>query len=248
VDENEIRLFDEAGLTGRTRFWAAPDLYERLAPSIQERIHGIKLFTDGALGAWTAALHRPYPATNDCGMLLYETDELTALLARYLGAGKPMALHAIGDRAIDQVVAVLEIIERPAGTEVRIEHAQLISKPTAQRAKALGIVLCMQPNFSEDSVYYADRLPEGYPERNNPFRLLIDEAGYVPGVDLVLGSDGMPHGIREALRQSLFPPYPGQTLTREEFIAGYCVRDEQAGHIEARIDSVSRQVTCRVLP
>lgn len=247
VSADEIRLFEEAGLAGRTRFWAAPDLYARLPGAVQEKVHGIKLFTDGALGARTAALHRPYRGSSDSGMLIYEPGELAGLLARYLGLGRPMAVHAIGDRAIDQVVSAVEAVGRPpSGSEIRIEHAQLISVPTARRAKALGIRLCMQPNFSEDSVYYADRLPEGYAELNNPFRMLIDEAGYVPGVDLLLGSDGMPHGAREALRQSLFPPYPGQTLTADELAAGYGSPDAP-GHIEARIDSANRQVSCRIV-
>lgn len=246
VGENEIRLFEEAGLSGRTRFWAAPEQYDRLPRSLQEKIHGIKLFTDGALGAWTAALHRPYRGSADCGMLIYGPGELAGLLSRYLGAGKPVALHAIGDRAIDQVVSAVEAVGRPAGSEVRIEHAQLISEATARRAKALGIRLCMQPNFSDESIYYADRLPEGYPERNNPFRMLIDQAGYVPGEDLLFGSDGMPHGVHEGLRQSLFPPCAGQALTVDEFAAGYCLPGDAAGHIEARIDPDKRQVACRI--
>lgn len=247
VGENEIRLFEEAGLAGRTRFWAAPEQYDRLPRSAQEKIHGIKLFTDGALGAWTAALHEPYRGSSDSGMLLYEPDELARLLARYLGLGKPIAVHAIGDRAIDQVVSAVEAARWPASGQIRIEHAQLISEPTARRARALGIQLCMQPNFSDESTYYADRWPEGYAERNNPFRMLIDQAGYVPGVDLLFGSDGMPHGVHEALRQSLFPPCAGQILTIEEFTAGYCLTEGGAGHIEARIDPENRQVTCRIV-
>ena len=247
VGENEIRLFEEAGLAGRTRFWAAPEQYDGLPRSVQEKIHGIKLFTDGALGAWTAALHKPYRGSSDSGMLMYEPGELASLLARYLGVGKPMALHAIGDRAIDQVVSAVEAVGRPAESEIRIEHAQFISEPTARRAKELGIRLCMQPNFSDESVDYADRFPEGYPERNNPFRMLIDQAGYVPGVDLLFGSDGMPHGVHEGLRQSLFPHYAGQKLTLEEFTAGYCFTEGEGGHIEARIDADNRQVTCRIV-
>lgn len=248
VGADEIRLFEAAGLAGRTRFWAAPDQYEALSPSVQEKVHGIKLFTDGALGTATAALHQPYRGSARSGMLMYEDRELAGLLARYLGAGKPMAVHAIGDRAIDQVVSAVEAVGRPDGSEIRIEHAQLISAPTARRAKALGIRLSMQPNFSDDSVHYADRLPEGYPERNNPFRMLIDEIGYVPGVDLLLGSDGMPHGVGEGLRQALFPAYAGQALTLEEFTAGYGPPEGGAGHIEVRIDPDQRRVAYRVVP
>ena len=103
-------------------------------------------------------------------------------------------------------------------------------------------------SYCETRLVPADRLPDGYPERNNPFRMLIDQVGYIPGDDLLFGSDGMPHGIREALRQSLFPPYAGQTLTLEEFVAGYGGPPEnRAGHIETRIDRTTRQVACRVV-
>lgn len=247
VDENEIRLFEEAELLGRTRFWVSPDQYEKLSPHARGQIHGIKLFTDGAFGAWTAALHHPYRGSTDTGMLLYERNELESLLARYLGMGKPMALHAIGDRAIDQVVSTVENVGHPDETEIRIEHAQLISESTARRAKALGIQLSMQPNFSDDSIHYTDRLPDEYLESNNPFRMLIDRVGYVPGIDLFFGSDGMPHGIGDGLRQSLFPPYAGQTLTIEEFVAGYGMRDRGVGHIEVQIDPRERRVTYQVV-
>ncbi len=246
LGENVIPLMAEAGLIERTRFWAAPATYERLSRALQAHVHGIKLFTDGALGTRTAALDQPYRGSRDAGLLIYQPQELARLVAHYAGIGMPLAVHAIGDRAIEQVVSVVEAIQRPAGSEIRLEHAQFISDATARRAKRLGIRLCMQPNFSDDSVHYADRLPEGHPPRNNPFRMLIDRVGYQPGVDLLLGSDGMPHGVQEGLRQALFPPYPEQALTIDEFIAGYCAPDLNAGRIEVRIDHQRRQVAAVV--
>jgi predicted amidohydrolase YtcJ len=247
VNGDEIRLFEDAGLAGRTRFWAAPDVYEGLPNQHREKVHGIKLFTDGALGMWTAALHWPYRDAAQSGMLLYEPAELAAILRRYLTSGKPVAVHAIGDRAIDQAVAAIESAGPSPGAEVRIEHAQFIAEPVARRARALGVRLCMQTNFSDDSVHYASRLPDGYAERNNPFRMLIDQVGFRPGQDLLFGSDGMPHGVSEGLRQALFPPYDGQRLTLDEFVAGYCLPDDRAGHVEVRVDIASRQVTCHVV-
>ena len=248
VDEDEIRMFDEAGLAERTRFWAAPEAYDAASPANRERIHGIKLFTDGALGVTTAAIHEKYRTADHHGMLLYSDPALQALISRY-SVEKPMAIHAIGDAAIDQVISAIEAA-RPAGVqhEIRIEHAQLISEAMARRAKALGLHLSMQPNFSEDSVTYADRLPAGYPERNNPFRMLIDRVGFVPGDDLFFGSDGMPHGVQPALQQSLFPEggYEGQVLTLDEFIAGYCYPDTTAGSIDVQIDAPARTVACEI--
>jgi len=247
VHEGEIGLFEEAGLLDRTRFWAAPDLYDRLPTVLQEKIHGIKLFTDGALGAKTAALHQPYRGSTDDGMLLYEQKDLEELLARYTAINKAVAVHAIGDRAIDQVVSAAEAAVAAKANTIRMEHVQLVAERTARRAKELGMHLSMQPNFSDDSVHYADRLPDGYRERNNPFRMLIDDVGCKPGVDLFFGSDGMPHGVREALRQSLFPAFPGQRLTLHEFVAGYCLPNIDAGHIEVQLDTEYRQVDCRIV-
>jgi predicted amidohydrolase YtcJ len=249
VGEDEIRMFDDAGLADRTQFWAAPETYESASPVNRERIHGIKLFTDGAIGVTTAALHERYRTADHTGMLLYRDDELEALITRYSGA-KPMAIHAIGDAAIDQVVAAVERADRHiTGRQViRIEHAQFISESTARRAKALGLHLSMQPNFSEDSVAYADRLPAGYPAANNPFRMLIDRIGYTPGADLYFGSDGMPHGVQEALRQSLLPEggFAAQVLTLDEFVAGYCLPDMTHGSIEVDVDPIARGVRCSI--
>ena len=248
VGEDEIRLFDDAGLADRTRFWAAPETYDAASPANRARIHGIKLFTDGAIGATTAALHERYRTEDHTGLLLYRDDELESLISRYTNE-KPMAIHAIGDAAIDQVVSVVERVATSgrARQTIRIEHAQFISETTARRAKALGMHLCMQPNFSEDSVAYAERLPSSYPARNNPFRMLIDRAGFVPGVDLYFGSDGMPHGAQEALRQSLFPEggHADQVLTLDEFVAGYCLPDMSHGTIDVEVDTTQRTVNCR---
>jgi predicted amidohydrolase YtcJ len=249
VGEDEIQLFDDAGLASRTQFWAAPETFESASTANRKRIHGIKLFTDGAIGVTTAALHEKYRTADHHGMLLYGDQALEGLIARYSGE-TPMAIHAIGDAAIDQVVAAVEQAARivPSRQVIRIEHAQFIAESTAKRAKALGLHLSMQPNFSEDSVAYADRLPAGYPPRNNPFRMLIDHIGFVPGVDLYFGSDGMPHGAQEALRQSLFPDggHDGQVLTLEEFIAGYCLSDMTHGSIDIEVDPIRRSVRCDV--
>ncbi len=251
VGEEEIHLFDAAGLESRTQFWAAPETYESASLAHRERIRGIKLFTDGAIGVTTAALNHKYRTADHHGMLLYGDEELESLIARY-SPEKPMAIHAIGDAAIDQVVSAVERVRRqvPSSHVIRIEHAQFISESTASRAKTLGLHLSMQPNFSEDSVTYADRLPIGYPANNNPFRMLIDRAGFAPGVDLYFGSDGMPHGVEEALRQSLFPDggYEGQVLTLDEFIAGYCLPDLTEGSIDLEIDSQARRFRATVSP
>ena len=235
--ENEVRVFREAGCIDRTRFWAEPDDYRALSKETKDAVHGLKLFSDGALGARTAALHQPYFGTGGLGRMMYSTAGLHAALKDCVDIGKPIAIHAIGDRAIDEVVSLLRALGPAlhAVPEIRIEHAQLISRETALEARRLGVVLSMQPNFSEDSIAYADRLGPARCAANNPFRMLIDDVGYAPGVDLLFGSDGMPHGVSWALRAALFPPYEQQALTVDEFAQGYCFPPGSPGSIAVEI-------------
>jgi predicted amidohydrolase YtcJ len=149
-----------------------------------------------------------------------------------------VAIHAIGEMATSQVVGTIGKLKENGirFSSVRMEHCQFIHKRTACQAKELGMLLSMQPNFSTDSIIYRDRLLPRYLENNNPFRMLIDKAGFVPGEDLIFGSDGMPPGAEAALKDSLFPPLPQQKLTIEEFTAGYCMPDKTHGCIELEMD------------
>lgn len=206
----------------RLAFWAAPGLYSRLDERQKNAVRGIKLFLDGSLGARTAALSGGW--LGEWKAIMAHTDqELDAVLSEASGLGKALSVHAIGERAIEQAIAAIGRCLRSGGrfSSIRLEHAQFISLRQAKKARELGIILSMQPNFTSDSVDYADRLEPKLLAANNPFRMLIDECGYRPGTDLVFGSDGMPHGIEYAARQSLFPAFPGQRLSLEELVAGY---------------------------
>ena len=179
VDEREIELFHQAELVDRTRFWASPETFDTLSAAAQTHVSGCKLFTDGAIGARTAALSQPYRQQNatSCpfpqGMLVYENEELQSTIEQCLHRTPNLAIHAIGDTAIQQTVATLERVQIPDAREIRIEHAQLIRRDVAERAKALGVILSMQPNFNEDSWNYADRMEPSFCRLNNDFSMLI---------------------------------------------------------------------------
>src|SRR6185312_5219721 len=67
------------------------------------------LFCDGSLGSHTAALSRPYADRPDtCGSLRFDTDEVTEHVLRCVEAGMQAGFHAIGDAAVDQVLAAVE--------------------------------------------------------------------------------------------------------------------------------------------
>ncbi len=248
ADREFINIFQRIGYLERTRFWAYIETFDALDSEAKKYVYGIKIFIDGALGAKTAALKEPF-RTDERGILVYSDEKLFNTLTQLSRLNKPVAVHAVGDLATEQLVKILSDIQKTEGCipQIRMEHVQFISKESAETAKSLGIVLSMQPNFNNESIQYADRLPARYCKHNNPFRMLIDEVGYVPGEDLIFGSDGMPHGVQSALEQSLFPPFAEQTLTLEEFIAGYCMPDQKNGYIKIEIDEQEKNIKTEIM-
>jgi predicted amidohydrolase YtcJ len=238
-----LKVIQASPWRGRIRCWATPAVYRTLDPRAQAAVAGLKLFTDGAVGARTAAMDGAF-RDGAKGLLLFPGETLRQALADLQPLGKALAIHAIGGRAVSQVLDALEGLAAQGlrFPRVQMEHVQFITLPDARRAKALGVVLSMQPNFNSDSVDYVDRLEPRDLEANNPFRMLIDQAGFRCGEDLIFGSDGMPHGVEYALQWSLFPPFPGQRLTVEELVAGYGPAPEGAGRSVLRVDEELRQV------
>lgn len=228
--ENFYRILAQTPYINRTDCWATPAVFRKLSPETRQHIRGVKLFTDGALGAYSAALAQPFLNGAE-GALLHSDETLYQQMRQTAEWGKMAAIHAIGENATNQAVRMAQQLHNDGVScpPIRLEHAQFILPKTARLAKDLGIILSMQPNFSTDSIGYADRLTDYYRETNNPFRMLIDEAGFIPGKDLIFGSDGMPHGAQAAISAALFPPYPGQRLTLEEFTAAACHPDFTPG-------------------
>ena len=244
TDAAALAVIQASPWSGRIRCWTSPAIYRGLAPAAQAAVAGLKLFTDGALGARTAAMETPFLGGGGAGMLTWTGPALEAELASVHGLGKPVAVHAIGGRAIAQVLDVLERLAAQglAFPAARLEHVQFITLAQARRARALGLVLSMQPNFNSDSEDYADRLGPAELEANNPFRMLIDQAGFRPGADLIFGSDGMPHGVEYALQWTLFPAFPGQRLTVPELVAGYGLPPGPGGRCRLAVDPDRREV------
>lgn len=223
--------------------FAGPKLFASLPPEDRAACSGIKLFLDGAIGARTAAIEAGWLGESS-PLMPYGDEALLGEFAAAASLGAGLAIHAIGPLAIEQALRCLEAARRDGLSFplVRLEHVQFISRDQAFRARELGAVLSMQPNFTSDTVDYRDRLDGETLARNNPFRMLIDAAGFVPGKDLLFGSDGMPHGIAHPAGCSLFPPLPGQRLSLEELVAGYGPARSVEGVVTLEIDEERREV------
>jgi predicted amidohydrolase YtcJ len=113
----------------------------------------VKVFADGSAGGLTAAFLEPYLASagGGSGVFTFPDATMRALLRRYHEQGWQLAIHAIGDAAIEQVLSAMEAAddqEHPfAGRRHRIEHCGFLTPGQRQRMKARGILPVPQPVF-----------------------------------------------------------------------------------------------------
>ena len=180
--EEELDIVAASPYAERIQSWATPEVYRGLSAAARARCSGIKIFLDGSLGAKSAALDRAFSDGTE-GHLLYGDDDLSTLLADLALYRTGLSAHALGHEAIGQILRCVEGLSRDgiAFPSLRLEHVQFISSEQALRCKETGIVLSVQPNFNSDSRDYADRLDPRHLAQNDPFRMLIDDAGFVPG-------------------------------------------------------------------
>ena len=114
-----------------------------LKPDINGRWQSatLKFFADGIVGARTAAVAHPYCDADTTGLLVGNADDLEReIIAAHL-AGWQVAVHAVGDRAIANVINAFERANaaqaRPDARH-RIEHFFCPPSGGLDRMKALG--------------------------------------------------------------------------------------------------------------
>lgn len=130
------------------------------------RIGGVKTFADGALGLRTAAMLAPYEGEPDnLGIVVTDKEEMVENVRKASAAGLPSTIHAIGDRAVHDVLDVYETVRAEEGRwgippqrlRHRIEHVQVIHPDDVPRLAQLGIVASMQPIHATSDMHMADR-------------------------------------------------------------------------------------------
>ena len=157
------------------------------------RVGGVKGFMDGSLGSGTAAMFEAFsdepgnvgvfapgaiPALEDGGARSTAADE----------AGLQVEVHAIGDRANDEILDIYERVEKangPRDRRFRIEHAQHLRAADIPRFAELGVIASMQPYHAVDDGRWAEkRLGPERARTSYAFRSLLDAKA-----TLVFGSD-----------------------------------------------------------
>lgn len=144
----------------------------------------VKIFTDGSAGGRTAAMSEPYlgePATS--GIFLLTDPEMDELTLDYHSRGYQLAVHAIGDAAIEQTLRAMErALARHPDPERRhrIEHCGFNSDDQMRRMREAGVEPVPQPVFIHDfGDLYGTVLGGARPAASYPMRTWI-ERGFKP--------------------------------------------------------------------
>ena len=213
-----------------------------LAPHPDVRVLGVKLFADGALGSRGAALKAAYSdAPGERGDAV-PVAQLTAWAQRTAARAMQIAIHAIGDRANSDALAVIAAAGGPPGLRHRIEHAQVVDPADWARFAAPVVVASLQPTHATaDMRWAADRLGAARLVGAYAWRTVLAH-----GIPLAFGSDAPVASWRPALglyaavtRQDPDGQPPGgwrpeERLTLGEAVTAFTVGAAYAAHEEDR--------------
>jgi predicted amidohydrolase YtcJ len=187
------------------------------------RVHGIKLFSDGSIGARTAALFQDYADRAGArGDLLLDAATMANAMHAAHAQDLAVAVHAIGDRAIAEVLAAFA--QCPSGESGRcgdrLEHLEMPCCGDAEQLAKLGVRPCMQPNFIAEwgmpGSMYERALGAARVRAMNPLRSVLRA-----GCGLFFGSDGMPLSPLYGVRAAMTHPLEDERLDAREAQALY---------------------------
>jgi predicted amidohydrolase YtcJ len=210
-------------------------------------VGALKIFTDGGMMARTAALTSPYRGLDHGGDLFAAPEVIHGYVRDAHRAGWQLAIHAIGDRAVDLALDALtaaQTAHRRPEARHRIEHAGLVRPDQLPRFADAGAIAVVQPNFlwfSGDD-YTTIMGPERTP-------WLYRGQGFLDhGITLAGSSDrpvtpGAPlRGIQfmvERLSSSGTKVGPAEAITVDQALHAYTTNAAHACHWEHSLGSIT---------
>lgn len=209
---------------------------------------GGDLPVDGSIGARTAFVRDGFVDRNDDPRGNFGDDELAQYFHDGHLAGLQVGVHAIGDAAIEQVVATWERVYQSLDSRQRrhfrarrhrIEHFEMADPHVIERAAMLGLGISVQPTFDarwgSPGGLYEQALGPERAGAMNPFRDLVRR-----GMEVGAGSDSPITTIDPLVGVAAFETHhdPGQRLGREEAIRVFTLGSARLAHQEDKKGSL----------
>jgi predicted amidohydrolase YtcJ len=214
------------------------------------RLGHLKFFADGGMGARTGWLTEKY-LDADYGMPLTPVKEIEAAVMKADRAGLACMVHAIGDRACREIIAMFARVEQQGQSRCKIphrmEHLQMILPEDLERLSRLeNLAVSCQPNNLSLDISMIDQCvgPRGKYAYN--LKSILNT-----GVPMCLSSDAPvadPNpfaGIYSAVtrkRMDKTPEggwYPEQALGVAEAVRAYTLTPAEASGCDHRLGSIT---------
>lgn len=217
---------------------------------------GVKLYADGALGSWGAAMLEPYidkPETS--GTLVINRTALHRVIDQWYSAGYQVSVHCIGDQANHMVIQTYkELLSAEPfsppnqSRRLRVEHAQIITPEDQLVLEHFGIIPSIQPTHATSDAAYAEARLGKHRLSTRAYRM---KSLYDRGLPVVLGSDfpieshdpryGIyaavtrrnPYSEEDTMVPSSSPFYPEEKITVRQALEGFIKNPAYAMWAEA---------------
>ncbi|MEB3851931.1 MAG: amidohydrolase [Desulfurococcales archaeon] len=211
----DARRLEEVAAEGRGRLWG---------------VVGVKLYADGSLGARTAYLREPYSDDpGNRGLRLLNAREIAGMGREALSRGFRVAVHAIGDAALDEVIEAYETLGGDC-RYCRVEHASIAWPRQIGRLASMGVRVAVQPRFRVSDWWIERRLGPGRLAAAYPFASMVRA-----GVRLALSTDSpvepyQPWETFQAAVGNCSQPAcrPEESLSPRQVIEAYTIRAAEA--------------------
>ncbi|MYM19679.1 amidohydrolase family protein [Brevibacterium sp. 5221] len=203
-----------------------------------------KIFMDGAMSGETAAMHANYAGRDHPGYLQEDPEVLRRQTLDAYRSGWSVAVHAIGDLAVDEAVKNIgDAIDRYGRHAIpsRIEHAGMVSDAALAKLAHYGIAVTPQAAF-------ADAIGDGMNRSlgDDRVRMLYRGKSFVDGGVMLAGSSDRPCADGNALRgiQAFVDRrtrsggvfgVPEECISPLEAVRAYtCVAAEASGQLDSK--------------
>ena len=181
----------------------------------------MKIFVDGSLGGRTALLSEDYAdERGERGLEVHNPKKLEDLVKLARSYHENIAVHVIGDLAVEKILDLIVKYPVPKGKKDRLIHVNVLRADLVERMKKLPVILDLQPIFvPSDFPWVKERLGSSRLQWAYAWKSLLEE-----GLECSGGSDSPIEladpllGIDAAVNNSYLPE---QELTVFEAVSLY---------------------------
>ncbi len=213
------------------------------------KIGPLKMLGDGSLGSRTAHLSSPYAdMLGTCGFSLFSDENMNEMISYANSHGMQVAVHAIGDACLDQVLNAIEGALKTSSRDDHrhgIVHCQISRKDQLERIARLKLHVYAQSIFLDyDNHIVENRVGKELASTSYSWKSLMEMGVCVSnGSDCPVELPDVLKGIECAVTRTSMdgtgPYLPGEAFTVKEAVDSFTICGARASFEENKKGSIA---------